>query len=98
LSLIGYVGNLMAGGSAVTWETPSLHRPRRRLALPPVCPVLTPVATALGSGSRFGVLDGGLDEDGEVSLAEEVAWRGLDDVSRVLPLGQMEDRPDGRAA
>jgi hypothetical protein len=79
-------------GSTATWETPPTRRPRRRLLLPPICPVLKPVVSSLGSGSRFGVLD---EEEGEVSLAEEVALRGMDDVPRVLPISQKDDRSNG---
>jgi hypothetical protein len=85
----------MSEGSVAIWGTPPARHPQRRLVLPPIFPVLTPVVASPGSGSRFGVLGEVSEEDGEISLAEEVAWRGLEDVPRVLPLGRGDGQSNG---
>jgi hypothetical protein len=85
----------MSEGSVAIWGTPPARHPQRRLVLPPIFPVLTLVVASPGSGSRFGVLGEVSEEDGEISLAEEVAWRGLEDVPRVLPLGQGDGLSNG---
>jgi hypothetical protein len=56
--------------------------------------VLTPVEGLQGSGSRFASIGDVSDEEGEILVAEEVAWRGLEDIPHVLPLGEVSGRGD----
>jgi hypothetical protein len=48
-----------------------------------------------GSGSRFAPFGDVSDGENEISMAEEVAWPGLEDIPRVLPLGDAGGMGDG---
>jgi hypothetical protein len=76
------------------WVTPAA-RPRRRLVLPPLRPVLSPVIGSPVSGSRFDPIYEVSDDDDGISVAEEVAWCGLEDEPRVMPLRKDGGLDDG---
>jgi hypothetical protein len=59
--------------------------PCRRIRLPPVRPTLSPAGSSPRSGSRFDFLEDS-EVDEEITVAEEVAWAGLEDVPKVLPI------------
>ena len=84
----------MTEATEMAWVTPT-SRLRRRVVLPPIGPVLTPVVGPPGSGSRFDPIGEVSDDEDEISVAEEVVWRGLDDVPHVLPLRNVNGQGDG---
>jgi hypothetical protein len=84
----------MSEATVTAWDTPAC-RPQRRLVLPPIGPVLALVVGSPGSGSRFELLSEVYEDEEEISVAEDVAWRGLEDEQRVLPLGNVDGQGDG---
>jgi hypothetical protein len=81
---------MMAPATPGPWLSPG-RKHRRRILLPPVQPILSPTGESPRSGSRFDPLEES-DVDEEISIAEEVAWDGLEDEPRVLPIGRIGDR------
>jgi hypothetical protein len=58
---------------------------RRRILLQPIRPILSPAGLSPRSGSRFDPLEDS-EVDEEITVAEEVAWDGLEDEPKVLPI------------